>query len=93
MSTPHTILTREPAKNTNVRRKDAIAREDGAESPAAERPVTPSLSHRLKYDKSILALVVSQTCIFAGTEDGEILVLLSCRIALVLELIGVGVLS
>jgi hypothetical protein len=71
--TPFTILTTEPAKNPNVGRHDALAREDGAESPAAERPMTPSLSHRLKYDKSILALAVSKRCIFAGTEDGEIL--------------------
>lgn len=42
---------------------------------AAElRPKTPVLSHRLKHDKSILALVVSADCIFAGTEGGEILV-------------------
>jgi hypothetical protein len=39
------------------------------------RPMTPVLSHRLKHDKSILALVVSANCIFAGTEGGEILVL------------------
>lgn len=39
------------------------------------RPMTPSLSHRLKHDKSILALVVSANCIFAGTEGGEILVI------------------
>lgn len=39
------------------------------------RPMTPVLSHRLKHDKSILALVVSANCIFAGTEGGEILVI------------------
>ncbi|KAF2434234.1 beta-Ala-His dipeptidase [Tothia fuscella] len=36
--------------------------------------MTPSLSHRLKHNRSILAIVVSKNCIFAGTEDGEILV-------------------
>lgn len=41
---------------------------------AESRPMTPVLSHRLKHDKSILALVVSANCIFAGTEGGEILV-------------------
>ncbi|KAF9697506.1 hypothetical protein EKO04_004354 [Ascochyta lentis] len=34
----------------------------------------PALSHRMKHDKSILALAVSQQYIFAGTQGGEILV-------------------
>jgi len=42
---------------------------------ASSRPMTPVLSHRLKHDKSILALVVSADSIFAGTEGGEILVM------------------
>jgi hypothetical protein len=63
------------------------------DSPVAERPMTPSLSHRLKHDKSILALVVSKKLIFAGTEDGEILV---CTYLLILGASGltcVGLLS
>ena len=32
------------------------------------------LSHRMKHDKSILALAVSHKNIFAGTQGGEILV-------------------
>jgi di- and tripeptidase len=35
---------------------------------------TPALSHRMKHDKSILALAVSAQYIFAGTQGGEILV-------------------
>jgi len=35
---------------------------------------TPALSHRMKHDKSILALAVSSQYIFAGTQGGEILV-------------------
>ncbi|KAI9696482.1 MAG: hypothetical protein M1820_008110 [Bogoriella megaspora] len=35
---------------------------------------SPALLHRMKHDKSILALAVSQDYIFAGTEGGEILV-------------------
>lgn len=35
---------------------------------------TPSLVHRMKHDKSILALAVSSQYIFAGTQGGEILV-------------------
>ncbi len=34
----------------------------------------PLLSHRMKHDKSILALAVSAQYIFAGTQGGEILV-------------------
>lgn len=37
----------------------------------AKRPV---LAHRMKHDKSILALAVSDSSIFAGTQGGEILV-------------------
>lgn len=35
---------------------------------------TPALSHRMKHDKSILALALSSQYIFAGTQGGEILV-------------------
>ena len=41
------------------------------------RPIaatTPALFHRMRHDKSILALVVSKAYIFAGTQVGEILV-------------------
>jgi hypothetical protein len=76
--TPFTILTTEPARNPNIHRQDGFPKYDGVEAAIAERPMTPSLSHRLKHDKSILALVVSKQCIFAGTEDGEILVWSSC---------------
>lgn len=34
----------------------------------------PGLFHRMRHDKSILALAVSAEYIFAGTEGGEILV-------------------
>jgi di- and tripeptidase len=46
----------------------------GAEKhvPTADR--MPTLSHRMKHDKSILALAVSSQYIFAGTQGGEILV-------------------
>jgi di- and tripeptidase len=57
----------DPAKD---RRTDL----DGAPKSVS---MTPVLSHRLKHDKSILALVVSVDCIFAGTEGGEIIVLQS----------------
>ncbi|KAI9818919.1 MAG: hypothetical protein M1827_007740 [Pycnora praestabilis] len=36
--------------------------------------VTPKLFHRVRHNKSILALVVSDRYIFAGTQGGEILV-------------------
>lgn len=34
----------------------------------------PAVTHRMKHDKSILALAVSESSIFAGTQGGEILV-------------------
>ncbi|PVH98218.1 beta-Ala-His dipeptidase [Periconia macrospinosa] len=34
----------------------------------------PTITHRMKHDKSILALAVSEQYIFAGTQGGEILV-------------------
>ncbi|KAF2030462.1 glutathione degradosome [Setomelanomma holmii] len=44
---------------------------NGAEKPAGKVPV---LAHRMKHDKSILALAVSSQYLFAGTQGGEILV-------------------
>lgn len=44
--------------------------------PAPAPGRTPKLVHRMKHDKSILALAVSSESIFAGTQGGEILV---CR--------------
>lgn len=43
---------------------------------------TPALSHRMKHDKSILALALSSQYIFAGTQGGEILVRVAEQIAL-----------
>jgi di- and tripeptidase len=37
-------------------------------------PQNPALFHRMRHDKSILAVVVSSSHIFAGTQGGEILV-------------------
>ncbi|KAH7074067.1 hypothetical protein FB567DRAFT_188527 [Paraphoma chrysanthemicola] len=48
----------------------------GPETNGAEKPVsrTPVLAHRMKHDKSILALAVAGQYLFAGTQGGEILV-------------------
>jgi hypothetical protein len=47
----------------------------GVKDHGAERSAnTPVLAHRMKHDKSILALAVSAEYIFAGTQGGEILV-------------------
>ena len=40
----------------------------------AEHGSVPSLFHRVGHTNSILALAVSNQCIFAGTQGGEILV-------------------
>ena len=51
----------------------------GAKSEGTDA-MTPVLAHKLKHNKSILALAVSSDTLFAGTEGGEILVstLASC---------------
>lgn len=58
-----------------VEGKDEGLREPtaGAAFPAMET-TAPALSHRMRHDKSILAIVVSNEHVFAGTEGGEILV-------------------
>ncbi|KAH8722852.1 hypothetical protein GQ44DRAFT_774634 [Phaeosphaeriaceae sp. PMI808] len=57
----------------------APAQDDGAASNRVEQveqanSKIPLLVHRMKHDKSILALAVSSQYIFAGTQGGEILV-------------------
>ena len=46
----------------------------GVEEVGVKGNGTPTLSHRMKHDKSILALAVSEHYIFAGTQGGELLV-------------------
>ncbi|KAF2267324.1 glutathione degradosome [Lojkania enalia] len=56
-----------PHHDSNANTKDNI------DAPPASNRI-PALSHRMKHDKSILALAVSPKNIFAGTQGGEILV-------------------
>ena len=44
-------------------------------STTASASLKPALVHRMRHDKSILAIAVSDTHIYAGTQGGEILVL------------------
>jgi di- and tripeptidase len=53
---------------------DSTGGTNGAEKAVPTANQTPVLSHRMKHDKSILALAVSSQYIFAGTQGGEILV-------------------
>ncbi|KAF2870395.1 hypothetical protein BDV95DRAFT_575718 [Massariosphaeria phaeospora] len=53
---------------------DGPAETNGEERRPPTTARTPTLSHRMKHDKSILALTVSFTNVFAGTQGGEILV-------------------
>jgi di- and tripeptidase len=50
------------------------SRPNGFASNADASPSAPALSHRMRHDKSILALAVSSSSLFAGTQGGEILV-------------------
>lgn len=53
---------------------DTLVEPKSAENAGPNAIRTPALSHRMKHDKSILALAVSSRYIFAGTQGGEILV-------------------
>lgn len=53
---------------------DAAVDTNGHAKAASGPGRTPKLVHRMKHDKSILALAVSSESIFAGTQGGEILV-------------------
>ena len=59
-------------------RYDGAIDTDGHPRAAPNDSRTPSLVHRMKHDKSILALAVSSQHIFAGTQGGEILVRRIC---------------
>ncbi|KAF2679679.1 glutathione degradosome [Lentithecium fluviatile CBS 122367] len=67
-------------RRTVVAAKELPPQHDGAmdangrEKAAPKANCAPVLSHRMKHDKSILALAVSNQYIFAGTQGGEILV-------------------
>ncbi|KAF1997324.1 glutathione degradosome [Amniculicola lignicola CBS 123094] len=52
---------------------DGAPKTNGSSEPRSS-PRTPTPRHRMKHDKSILALAVSARHIFAGTQGGEILV-------------------
>ncbi len=56
-------------------RRTSIDGRDGRTSSLVEQQmVVDAPFHRMRHDKSVLALVVSQNCIYAGTQGGEILV-------------------
>ncbi len=48
--------------------------QDGRRDPPPTKPTVPTLSHRVRNEKSILALAISGLEIYAGTQGGEILV-------------------
>ena len=52
------VLTRQPSQDIGIHQDEQL----------------PTLSHRLRHNSSILALVLSEECIYAGTQAGEILV-------------------
>ena len=56
--TPPGILTRQPSQDLGDRQNEQL----------------PTLTHRLRHDSSILAIVLSDELIYAGTHGGEIVV-------------------
>lgn len=69
---------------------DTTAETNGGEKLESRPKTGPVLAHRMKHDKSILALVVSSRYIFAGTQGGEILVRTSTSFQEDQGLIGAG---
>jgi di- and tripeptidase len=59
---------------TKLRQHEETKMDINGERTKAAGRRTPALAHRMKHDKSILALAVSSRNIFAGTQGGEILV-------------------
>jgi di- and tripeptidase len=55
-----------------IHKTASLAGSDAAEAQLSDSPI---LAHSLRHDKSILALAVSSSSIFAAFEGGEILVL------------------
>ena len=47
---------------------------DGAQAPRTANASPPALLHTVKNQRSILALVVSDSNIYAGTQGGDLLV-------------------
>ncbi|OCK79980.1 glutathione degradosome [Lepidopterella palustris CBS 459.81] len=67
-------IGRKWTRDTTVPHEAMEVEVHGRRAASTKPAVTPVLLHRLRHDKSILALVVSSTNIFAGTQGGEILV-------------------
>ncbi|KAL5376455.1 hypothetical protein DPSP01_010464 [Paraphaeosphaeria sporulosa] len=61
------------APNPELLQHDGAMGSSGLQRAVPDDGRAPSLAHRMKHDKSILALAVSSQYIFAGTQGGEIL--------------------
>ncbi len=64
-----------PSANTIIGTSDATVDSDGVSRIPTNRASgaqEPTLFHKVKNKKSILALVVSDSYIYAGTQDGEL---------------------
>lgn len=75
--TPHTgseTESEQPAPSTS---RGTLTRQPSQEPFTGygdEQNELPTLSHRLRHNSSILSIVLSEQCIYAGTQGGEILV-------------------
>ena len=72
--TPKTALTDPPVTDTSDEEPDEATGVENGEDLNAEVKRRPELSHHLQNDSSILALAVGDRLIYAGTQDGEIVV-------------------
>ncbi|KAF2494573.1 glutathione degradosome [Lophium mytilinum] len=74
--TPRRVLTDELRVDASTDQDEAVTDvEVNGQQAVLSRPAkNPTIFHRMRHDKSILAVVVSASHIFAGTQGGEILV-------------------
>jgi di- and tripeptidase len=73
--TDEQLLPRRPSfPPLNKQQQQQQQQQQKQQEEGAQQHNLPSLSHRLRHDASILALALSDTAIFAGTQRGEIIV-------------------
>lgn len=77
-SSKSTFTSTEPRIQTDVDRGDSDINTSGDHNGIASNSASigrqPSLFHKIKNEKSILAVAVSDSRIYAGTQGGDLLV-------------------
>lgn len=72
--TSPTQLTGAPRAESTQHDPAAVETREQSREASLRSSTSPALTHRMRHDKSILALTLSSKNLFAGTQAGEILV-------------------